>query len=301
MFKRSSSKQIANRHPPVSRCAAASCDAKLLPSFTTITPVPCYAKTENKHLARWLFCRPVVKTSNSGKRRIWTETRGVAAMHLESNGILNKIETSAQQRFSNLSLSLLPCDGYHGHARITISLHHLSCQFENLMQFPFQYPFQMHLFNIYSNVFARSLLNSVHEIVFFQKCLLLRSHEKSPRWKHRATRWRRPISRLIKPTERRMIPVKASSACDKSWRFWVSQVEDEMSKGIWETPSVLKKWHLLEDIDIESWNWIDIHLESRIRNKFLKLHGHFNLPSNPKTRGVQVHPLMPSPREIGIE
>ena len=98
----------------------------------------------------------------------------------------------------------------------------------------------------------------------FQTCLLLQSHEKSPRWKHRATRWRRPISRLIKPTERRMIPVKASSACDKSWRFWVSQVEDEMSKNIWETPSVLKKWHLLEDIDIESWNWIDIHLESEI-------------------------------------
>lgn len=118
-----------------------------------------------------------------------------------------------------------------------------------------------------SSTFAATFLHShcwtqFMKLCFFQKCLLLRSHEKKNRWKHRATRWRRPISRLIKPTERRMIPVKASSACDKSWRFLVSQVEDKMSKRIWETPSVLKKWHLLEDIDIESWNWIDIHLES---------------------------------------
>ena len=101
-------------------------------------------------------------------------------MHVESNRILNKIETSAQQRFSNLSLSLLPCDGYHGHARITISLHHLSCQFENLMKYPLQYPFQMHLFNICSNVFALSLLNSVHEIVFFRSVFSYNPTKKAP-------------------------------------------------------------------------------------------------------------------------
>ncbi len=273
MFKRSSNKQIANRYPIVSRCVMRCTIASKFHNHHASTLLFQNIKMD---LARWL-CRPVVKTSNSLKKQEFEQEN----MRFSSDASWDwqvpqqkqqppRQATFQQSQFVPSSMRWLPwpCARHYPLAPPQLPIwksdgNSLPAPIPNA---PLQHSKSQHL----QKLFALSLLSSrlfwVHEC-FFSEAFFSYNLMENPQDGNR--------KKVVKPHVEGDPYHDSSNPQSAEWFRWrhlqpvtspvvrfQRKLIDEIWRNvkIWETPSILKKWHLLEEVDIELSNWIVIFI-----------------------------------------